>query len=264
MAELTPYQFQLLRYAPSVVAEEFYNIGVLLYDQADRLLDARFASEFRRMRCHPLVEMEYLEGLRHEFEEHRLLGEGFSQYVQTLQKSLARTLQITDRKAFLGREAAVEMDRLYRTYVATPPRLIAGEEERGARPGTRRALRRLMDRTFENHGLLGPRAMLEADVALQYGSARLAFTFDYRYQPNGVGKLLHGVAQRNDVNEASKLSLAFERIRGRSETRLELTAVVDDMVMPDTLELLESSKIRTWKAGRLDDLAMAIRREMGL
>lgn len=264
MAELTPYQFQLLRYAPSVVAEEFYNIGVLLYDQADRLLDARFAGEFRRMRCHPLVEMEYLEGLRHEFEEQRLLGEGFSQYIQTLQKSLARSLQITDRKAFWGREATAEMDRLYRTYVATPRRLSAGEEERGARPGTRRALRRQMERTFERYGLLGARPMLEADVAMQYGGARLAFTFDYRYQPNGVSKLLHGVAQRNDVNEASKLCLAFERIRGRSETPLELTAVVDEAVMPDTLELLESSEIRTWQAGRLEELALAIRGEMGL
>lgn len=264
MAELTPYKFQLLRYAPSVVAEEFYNIGVLLYDQANRLLDARFAGEFRRMRCHPLVEMEYLEALRHEFEEHRLLGEGFSQYIQTLQKSLARTLQITDRKAFLGNDATAEMDRLYRTYVATPPRLNPGGEERDLRPGTRRALRRLMERTFERYGLLGARPILESDVAMQYGGARLAFTFDYRYQPNGVGKLLHGVAHRNDVNEASKLCLAFERVRGRSDAPLELTAVVDDMVMPDTLELLESSEIRTWQAGRMDELAMAIRGEMGL
>jgi hypothetical protein len=264
MAELMQYQFQLLRYTPSGPAEEFYNIGVLLYDVADRLLDARLATEFRRMRCNPLVEMEYLEALRHEFEERRLLGEGFSEYVIQLQKGLARSLQITDRKAFWGLEAAVEMDRLYRTYVATPPRLGPGGEERDVRPGTRRALRRLMDRTFENHGLLGARPVMEADVAMQYGGARLAFTFDYRYQPNGVGKLLHGVAQRNDVNEASKLCLAFERIRGRSETPLELTAVVDDMVMPDTLDLLESSEIRTWQAGRLDELAMAIRGEMGL
>jgi hypothetical protein len=36
------------------------------------------------------------------------------------------------------------------------------------------------------------------------------------------------------------------------------------MVMPDTLDLLESSEIRTWQAGRLDELAMAIRGEMGL
>lgn len=264
MAELTPYRFQLLRYAPNDIAEEFYNIGVLLYDESERLLDARFASEFRRMRCHPLAEMEYLEGLRHEFEERRLLGEGFSEYVETLLKRLSRSLLVSERRSFEGREAAAEMDRLYRAYVATPPPLRSGDEERGVRPGTRRALRRLMDRTFENHGLLGARRLLEPDVAMQYGSARLAFTFDYRYQPNGVGKLLHGVARRNDVNEASKLCLAFERVRGRSETPLELTAVVDDMVMPDTLELLESSQIRTWQAGRLDELAMSIRGELGL
>lgn len=264
MTEVTTYQFQLLRYTPSVLAEEFFNIGVLLYDEADRLIDARLATEFRRMRCHPLVDMEYLETLRHEFEERRLLGEGFSEYVFMLLKDLARSLEITERRSFHGREAAAEMDRLYRTYVATPPRLTAGGEERDARPGTRRALRRLMDHTFENHGLLGAKRFLETDVAMQYGGARLAFTFDYRYQPNGVGKLLHGVAQRNDVNEASKLCLAFDRIRGRSETPLELTAVVDDMVMSDTLELLESSQIRTWQAGRLDELAMAIRGELGL
>jgi hypothetical protein len=264
MAELTPYRFRLLRYSPNDIAGEFYNVGVLLYDESERLLDARFASEFRRMRCHPLAEMELLETLRHEFEEQRLLGEGFSEYVEALLKRLARSLQVSERRSFEGREAAAEMDRLYRVFVATPPRLRSGDEERGVRPGTRRALRRQMDRALERHGLLGARPSLEADVAMQYGGARLAFTFDYRYQPNGVSKLLHGVAQRNDVNEASKLCLAFERIRGRSERPLQLTAVVDEAVPPDTLDLLESSEIRTWRAGRLDELAMAIRGELGL
>lgn len=264
MSELTPYQYRLLRYSPSIVSGEFFNIGVFLYDGMERLLDARFAQEFRRMRCHPLVEMEYLEALRHEFEERLLLGEDFSQYVQVLQKSLARSLQVTGHKAFLGRDAAAEMNRLYRTYVATPPRLKSGDEEPGPRPGSRRALRRTMDRTFGRYGLLGASSRLESDVVLRYGGARLAFTFDYRYQPNGTAKLLHGIAQRNDVNEASKLCLAFGRIRERSESPLELTAVVEDTVLDDTLDLLETSEIRPWKASRLDELAMEIRGELGM
>ncbi|MYA79434.1 MAG: DUF3037 domain-containing protein, partial [Acidobacteriia bacterium] len=62
--ESSRYDFQLIRYVPNVAAAEFFNVGVLLYGEQRELLDARFASDFGRMNCHPLVEMPYLEALQ--------------------------------------------------------------------------------------------------------------------------------------------------------------------------------------------------------
>ena len=42
---------------PNIVAEEFFNIAVLLRGANGDVLDSRFASDFSRLRCHPLVEM---------------------------------------------------------------------------------------------------------------------------------------------------------------------------------------------------------------
>ena len=67
------YRFQVLRYVPNLVSGEYFNIGLLLRDGENQLIDARFAADFRRLRCHPLAELDYLEALRNEFEEKRLL-----------------------------------------------------------------------------------------------------------------------------------------------------------------------------------------------
>src|SRR3970040_1085542 len=120
------YRFELLRYVPNVVAGEAFNIGVLLYDDAGRLLDARFAEEFRRLRCHPLVDLDFLHALRNEFEERRLYGEGFSASVSELKKNLADSLQVSKLAAVRGETAIAESERLFTSCVATP--LPAGRE----------------------------------------------------------------------------------------------------------------------------------------
>jgi hypothetical protein len=183
------YRFELLRYVPNVVAGEVFNIGVLLYDDAGRLLDARFAQEFRRLRCHPLVDLDYLHALRNEFEERRLHGEGFSAYVAELKKNLSNSLQISNPAAFRGENAVAEIERLFASYVATPAPAGREADEQEPQPGSRRALRRRMDNVFRSYHLFANGDRLRKDVKVNYGSARLQFSFDYAYVPHGCGPL---------------------------------------------------------------------------
>ena len=110
------YRFQLLRYAPTL-SGEFYNVAVVLYNAAGSIVDARFAAEFDRMRCNPAVELRVLEALRNEFEEQRLLGEGFHSYLDVLSKNLSDSLEITGQKPFEGGDPGAELDRLRRRWL---------------------------------------------------------------------------------------------------------------------------------------------------
>jgi hypothetical protein len=257
------YSFQLLRYVPNVVAEEFFNIGLLLRGADDKLLDARLASDFSRLRCHPLVEMPYLEALRDELEEHRLSGESFVPYLDELSKYLSTTLQITEPRLLLGRDPLGEMDRLFETYVATPKPEQESDQHISPAPGTRAALRRRMNEVFRSHYLLQSAGGLKADRSVAYAGPRRRFTFDYSYQPTGATNHIHGVARRNETSDAEKLCFVFQRMADWSES-VSLTVVLDEGVPQDTVELLETSGASVQPVAKLDELAMEIRQALGL
>jgi hypothetical protein len=257
------FQFELLRYFPNAVSGEFYNIGIFLFDDAGRVVGARFAEELRRLRCHPLAELDYLESLRGEFEEHRLLGEDFSEYLRELRKNLSETLQISPSKTVLAADSETEIERLYQTYVADPIAEKQGAEAEDAAPGTRRALRRRMEQTFQRYHLFANGNRLRRDARVSYGGARLQFTFDFSYPPNGTARYIHGIALRNDIDDATRLCFVRERLRSRGED-VAVTAVLDDETLADTRDLLAGSEIASWDASRLDELAMEIRRDLGL
>lgn len=257
------YDFQLIRYVPNVVAAEFFNVGVLLYGEQRELLDARFASDFGRLQCHPLVEMPYLEALRDEFEEHRLAGKGFSSYINELRKNLSASLDVTTPKTFWGGTAPKEMDRLFETYVSTPEPADGAERDERPPAGTRAALRLRMENSFRRHYLLDADRGLQANDSVQYGGPRMQFTFDYSYRPNGATTYVHGVAARNEINDATRLSFVFERMRRQNEGSA-LAVVLGEGVQDDTAELLAASGAVNWPVAQVDGLAMAIRRELGL
>ena len=251
------YRFQLLRYAPTL-SGEFYNVAVVLYDAEGRIVDARFAGEFDRMRCNPAVELRVLESLRNEFEEQRLLGEGFHAYLASLSKNLSDSLEITDLKPFEGGDAASELDRLVAAYLATPSGLKSGEGQ-SAVTG-RRAVRLLMSKTFERHGILGPSFVREG-VDVPYAGTRLVFRFDFGYEPGGEQKLLHALGGRTAVQEATRLGFVMDRLRDL-EPKRSLTAVYEDGLADEALELLELSSIPGVPVSEAEPLAMRIREEL--
>jgi len=262
----TPYRFRLLRYAPNRLSEEFYNLAVLLYDAAGGLLDARFTPDFVRLRSNPLADLEFLERLREEFENRRLEGEGFSRYVEEMTGSLSQGLQISEEKGLLALDTMAEtmaapiseMDRLERTYLATPRRGEVRPQE--AAPGTRRWVQARLRETFRLYHLL---ERIKSEVAVgAYVSPRFSFHIDYAYQPNGRTCYVQALSQQHDMNDAGRLCFVFDRIRSQSDAAL--TAVVADGLPDDTHALLESSQIRRWPVSKLDELALAVRDELGL
>ncbi|MDE0434925.1 MAG: DUF3037 domain-containing protein [Bryobacterales bacterium] len=261
--ESSRYDFQLIRYVPNVAAAEFFNIGVLLYGEQWELLDARFASDFGRMNCHPLVEMPYLEALREEFEEHRLAGDGFSCYINELCKNLSASLDVTSPKTFWGGNALSEMDRLFDTYVKTPKPLNGAEHDESPPAGTRAALRLRMEDSFRRHYLLDAERGLKTNDSVQYAGPRMRFSFDYSYRPNGAARYVHGIAVRNEINDATRLSFVFERLQ-RQNKGSALAVVLGEGVQDDTAELLAASGAVNWPVAQVDKLALAIREELGL
>lgn len=251
------YRFQLLRYAPTL-SGEFYNVAVVLYDAAGRIVDARFAAEFDRMRCNPAVELRVLEALRNEFEEQRLLGEGFHAYLDVLSKNLSDSLEMTEQKLFEGGEPADEMDRLAATYLATPAGLTLASGQ-GEATG-RRAVRSLMAGAFERHGILGP-GLVREGLEIPYAGARLTFRFDFGYETRGEQKLLHALGGRSAVQEATRLGFVMDRLRDQQPKR-SLTAVYEEDLLDEALDLLELSSIPGVAASEVEPLAMRIREEL--
>ena len=257
MAEL--YRFQMVRYAPNRVSEEFYNVAVLLYGADGKLVDARFAPDFARLRCHPLADLDYLRQVKEEFENRKLAGEGFSQYVEQLRLNLSQGLHLSEEKGLLAEDPLAEMERLTRTYLATPRR--SEGRSGGAEPGTRRWIQ---ERTRESFRLYHLLERLETEVQVgAYVSPRFSFRVDYACRPNGRTHYVHSLSLEHDMTDAPRLCFVFDRIRGR-QTGAAMTAVVADQLPGDTRELLGSSDIRPCPVSQLDELALALRQELGL
>jgi hypothetical protein len=242
------WQYRLLRYVPNVVSAEFYNIAVLLYDANENLVDARFATEFRRIACHPLVDLALLEQFRDEFEERRLLGEGFSEYIEGLDKYMRRSFDLSASKSCLGGDPHDELERIFRQHVASPSRLEA--ESRVLEPGrgTRRYLRGRIDDAFHELGLfdLG----VERDREVRYGPDRAVITLDYAYQPNGHAEYIQALGLRDDLQETMRLGFVKSRLGDAG-----LSVVVDERTQSDVLALLRESGIRAWPEPELPGLA---------
>jgi len=259
------YRFQLLRYAPNPISGEFFNIAVMLYDAAGSVIGARFASDLKRLACNPAVEMDFLLRLRDEFEEQVLLGEGAADYLRVVQRHLSSSIQVSDEKVFWGGDPTAELDRLQRTYTATPsgldPRTGTGDIGAGSRAGVRRA----MQQAFDEAGLFRSGAGFRRGVELDYTPSGLTFEFDYGYATaSGRERLLHSLGARNDLREASRLCFVYERVRNGSGPGRDLTTVLAEGVSGEALQLLESSEIEHAPVGDVNRLAEHARTELGL
>lgn len=260
------YRFQLLRYRPNVISGELYNVAVVLFDADGRVVDARFASEFSRMQCHPAVEMEFLVELRTEFEEQRLLGEGFTEYLDQLRKNLSGSLDLSEESFFLGGDPATEMDLLMRSYVHTPPPLVEAEKPASApAAGSRRALRLALERTFDDYRLFSGTHALRRDEGVRYGEGRRYATFDFGYEPaaNGRRNFVHAIGAVNDFNDSLKLGRDFSSVRSFLGKNTGLAVVLDAGVQQDTRDELASYEVELVEAADANRLARRIQAELG-
>lgn len=261
---LRSYRFQLLRCRPVPVSSEHFNIAIVLLNAEGQVVDARFSQDLSRLRCHPAVEMPLVEMLRDEFEERRLLGEGFTEYFQELQRNLSNTFDLSDEVALDSDDPLAEMDRLVATYVA--PRGLAepgAGDGRGPAPGSRRAVRQELERALDEASLFLNGHGVQRDVRRAYGPGKLVFTFDFGYEAaeGETSRAMHALGSKDEASEAARLCFVFGRMR---ESLNALTVVAHDELADETRGLLESSDIEPVLVSAAGDLAERVRGELGL
>ena len=97
-------EFQLIRYVPDPVRNEFVNIGVVLRAAGGEQSALRFTRDWGRVRClDPDADIQMLEALEIEIG-HRLRaspGERYPAVMARLEDTLSNGLQITETKAYL-------------------------------------------------------------------------------------------------------------------------------------------------------------------
>ena len=115
-------EFQLLRYAPDAVRNEYVHIGVLLREAAGGRTEVRFTRDWRRVRCmDPSADTSLLEGMETELRR-RLTEEPQGRLMRILEESLSLGVQMTEPKAYLAESLPAGVEELMRLYVDPPPR----------------------------------------------------------------------------------------------------------------------------------------------
>lgn len=220
-------EFQLLRYVPDPVRNEFVHIGVVL-----RTADAssegagseiRFTRDWRRVRClDPDADTALLEGMEAELRR-RLDADADGKLRRILSESLSLNVQMTEPKAYLAESLPAGLDELMRLYVEPPRR------ERTARLAGRAAIQARMRSEFERAGVWD--LLRKRIPASEYTRPGDPLRIDAGYRPNGVIRMFHAVALDPGVEMAKVLAFSAASLRAGVErvekAGLELTAIVE-------------------------------------
>jgi hypothetical protein len=279
-----PCAFQLVRYVPDPVRNEFVHIGVLLREATGETaeggrLDLRFTRDWRRVRClDPDADTALLEGmeteLRRRLQEDLGRPEGERKFTRILDESLSLSVQITDPKAYLAESLPAGMEELMRMYVDPPKR------ERASRLSGRAAIQSAMRDEFERAQVWN--LMRKQIRASDYTRPGDPLRIDAGYRPNGVIKMFHAVSLDAGVEMAKVLAFSSGSLRAGVErmekAQLQLTAIVEPAArigatdeQPERLELyrfgietMEEHQIRVLTTTDLPNIAAAARRELRL
>ncbi len=249
MAERKQCEFQLIRYVPDAVKNEFVNIGVVLRSvrspslQTEDQSAVRFTRDWSRVRCiDPDADIEMLEALELEVAR-RLAGSGSDAkdaneakpVMAVLEDTLSNALQITESKAFLAESFIAGLEQLLSLYVEPPKR------ERARRRSGRQAIVQSMRSSFERTGVWT--LMRKQIPVATYTKPGDLLRIDCGYRPNGVVRLFQAISLEADAEAAKVLAFSAEALRqgvARLEkATLELTAIVEPIRRTETEELDE-------------------------
>lgn len=273
--------FQLVRYVPDPVRNEFVHIGVLLRNAEPgggaELLDLKFTRDWRRVRClDPEADTALLEGmegeLRSRLEDDLRRPEAERRFTRILDESLSLNLQLTEPKAYLAESMIAGMEELMKMYVDPPKR------ERGSRLSGRAAIQSAMRSEFERAQVWS--LMRKQIRAADYTRPGDPLRIDAGYRPNGAIKMFHAVSLDPGVEMAKVLAFSSASLRAGVEriekAQLQLTAIVEPAARigatdeaPDRLELyrfgietMEEHQIRVLTTTDLPNVAATARREL--
>ena len=285
-------EFQLLRYVPDPVRNEYVHIGVVLRaaEPGDFSTQAeiRFTRDWRRVRClDPDADTALLESMESELRK-RIQDETDGRLMKLLDQSLSLNVQMTEPKAYLAESLPAGMDELMRLYVEPPPR------ERVPRLSGRAAIQAKMRTEFERAGVWD--LLRKRIAASEYTRPGDPLRIDVGYRPNGVShptdegpsagaaliRMFHAVSFEPGLEMAKVLAFSAAGLRAGVErverASLELTAVIEPAVKigatdeePERLQMyrfgvetMEENRIRVLTTSDMGRVADTARRELGI
>ena len=266
-------EFQLLRYVPDAVRNEYVHIGVILREQGSAdAAEVRFTRDWRRVRClDPDVDTALLEGMESELRR-RFQAEPDGGLMRLLSESLSLSVQMTEPKAYLAESLPAGVEELMRLYVEPPPR------EKVPRLSGRAAIQARMRAEFERAGVW--ELMRKRIAASEYTRPGDPLRIDAGYRPNGLIRMFHAVSLEPGVEMAKVLAFYAASLRAGVErvekAHLELTAVIEPAARlgatdaePEQLEMyrfgvetMEEHQIRVLTTSDLGRVAETARREL--
>ena len=275
MTERKQCAFQLIRYVPDPVRNEFVNIGVLLRTSGGEQSVLRFTRDWSRVRClDPDADTEMLEALEIEIG-HRLRAQPADHskpIIALLEGSLSNGVQITEAKAYLPETFLSGVEDLMRWYVDRPRR------ERSKQQGGRTAVLAAMRKSFEDAGVWT--LMWKQIPAAIYTRPGDPLRIDCGYS-NGVLKMFQAISLETNADDAKLLAFAAPRLTAGAERKekrqLVLTAIIEPIVWPAgdsepseersvlydyARETMEEHDIRVMTTSELPQLAQTAREEL--
>jgi hypothetical protein len=266
-------EFQLLRYVPDAVRNEFVHIGVLLREQeSPEPVQVRFTQDWRRVRClDPDADTALLENLESELRQ-RLQAEPNGKFKHVLDESLSMSIQMTAPKAYLAESIPAGIEELMRLYVDPLQR------ERMPRLSGRAAIQARMREAFEQVGVWD--LLRKRIAASDYTRRGDPLRIDLGYRPNGRIRMFHAVSLEPGLEMAKVLAFSAAELRAGVEriekAQLELTAIIEPAAKlgateeePERLEnyrfgveTMEEHQIRVLTTSDLDRVAETARREL--
>jgi hypothetical protein len=279
-------EFQLLRYVPDAVRNEYVHIGVILRETATAdesgkvepgkvgpgKVEVRFTRDWRRVRClDPDADTALLEGMEGELRR-RLEEDPGGRLMRILEESLSLNVQMTEPKAYLAESVPAGMEELMRVYVEPPPR------ERVPRLSGRAAIQSRMRLEFEHAGVWD--LLRKRIAASEYTRPGDPLRIDVGYRPNGIVRMFQAVSLDPGLETAKVLAFSAAARRARGErvekAQRELTAVIEPAARvgateeePERLELyrfgvetMEEHRIRVLTTSDMGRVAETARREL--
>jgi len=110
-------QFSVIRYTPNIVAGEFINIGVVLFDPSGGFCGVRFVRDWQQVLVFdPDADIEVLEALGREIEGLFLGGKG-EEILKTMEDSFSNAVQLSPGTVCLGNDPEKEIEKLASQYL---------------------------------------------------------------------------------------------------------------------------------------------------
>jgi Protein of unknown function (DUF3037) len=231
--------YRILRYVPSLLRDEWVNIGVLLYDPNTgerRLRMIKEDSEFGRVRrLRPPADEAVLRRLWDHLESrlsgtqsngnggpirsalHNGLGNPApvnTEWLQTLEKwdaTLSQSLQLAEPRATTAGDIDAEIDRLYQECVTVIS--LSRPQIQSEAPRTRSQMCNYMDQVFRQAGLWGRIRKFVPVAQYTLDDDPLEIDYSYLRNDNKMRGFVQAISLTEKPDDLRILALAVKRIQ---------------------------------------------------